>query len=179
MERVLLTLAMVVLIGLAFWGLYRGWQARVRRQSDIPALPSVPAEMGDELTPARAGVYVSTTRAGSWQDRIVAQGLGVRDRALVRATPAGVLVERESDAPLFLPRASLRAIGTAPGIAGKVMGQAAGVLLLTWDLNGVALDSGVRADDPDEQQVWLRAARTLLPEKPSATTHAKTEGEQA
>lgn len=179
MERVLLTVAMVVLIALAFWGLSRGWQARVRRQSDIPALPAVPAEIGDELTPALAGVYVSTTRAGSWQDRIVAQGLGVRDRALVRATTAGVLIERETEDPLFLPRASLRAIGTAPGIAGKVMGQAAGVLLLTWDLAGTPLDSGVRADDPDEQQVWLQAARTLLPEKPTTATTTKTEGEQA
>lgn len=179
MERVLLTLAMVVLVALAFWGLYRGWQSRMRRQADIAVLPAVPADPGDDLTPPLAGVYVSTTRAGSWQDRIVAQGLGVRDRALVRATTGGVLIERESEEPLFLPRASLRAIGTAPGIAGKVMGQAAGVLLLTWDLSGTELDSGVRADDPDEQQVWLQAARTLLPAKPTTATSTKTEGEQA
>lgn len=178
MERVLLTLAMVVLIALAFWGLYRGWQSRMRRQADIPVLPAVPAEIGSELTAPLAGVYVSTTRSGSWQDRIVAQGLGVRDRALVRATTAGVLIERETEEPLFLPRASLRAIGTAPGIAGKVMGQAGGVLLLTWDLSGTALDSGVRADDPDEQQVWLQAARTLLTDTPHTTPHT-IEGEQA
>ncbi|TKV61541.1 transporter [Nakamurella flava] len=176
MERLLLTLAMVVFVALAFWGLYRGWQHRAQRQADIPALPAVPAETGDEMTPPLAGVYVSTTRSGSWQDRIVAQGLGVRDRALVRATPAGVLIDRENSEPLFLPRSALRAIGTAPGIAGKVMGQAGGVLLLTWDLDGTALDSGVRADDPDEQQTWLQAARTLLPTTPQ---HTKTEGEQA
>lgn len=179
MERLLLTLGLVVLVALAFWGLYLGWQRRARRQSDIPSLPAVPADLGAEITPALAGVYVSTTRAGSWQDRIVAQGLSVRDRTLVRACSAGVLIDRENTEPIFLPRASLRAVGTAPGIAGKVMGQAAGVLLLTWELDGIALDSGIRADDPDEQHQWLQAARTLLPEEPQTATNTKTEGEQA
>lgn len=179
MERVLLTLAMVAVVALAYWGVYRGWQNRARRQADIPALPAVPDQIGDDLTAPLAGVYVSTTRAGSWQDRVVAQGLGVRDRALVRATPAGVVVDRENAEPLFLPRSQLRAVGTAPGIAGKVMGQAAGVLLLTWDLDGTPLDTGVRADDPDEQYTWVQVARTLLPATPPTNTKTATNGEQA
>ena len=64
--------------------------------------------------------------------------------------------------PIFIPAADLSAAGTAPGIAGKVMGLPAGLLVITWRLDGMAVDSGIRADDPQVQASWIDAANELI-----------------
>ncbi|GAA1997621.1 transporter [Nakamurella flavida] len=162
MDRVLLTLALVVLVLLIFGGLWWGWRNRARRQGDIPALPTVPAVSGPQLTPPLAGVYISTTRAGSWQDRVVVHGLGRRAKASLELADDGVLIDRVGEDPIFLPMAVITTVATAPGIAGKVMGMPAGVLVLTWRNGEALLDSGFRSDDPDEQDTWLAAAQAAL-----------------
>ena len=53
-------------------------------------------------------------------------------------------------------------MGTAPGIAGKVMGLPNGVLIISWRLGDVELDSGFRADDPALQAAWIDAAAALI-----------------
>src|SRR3546814_839916 len=65
------------IIGLAiFWvamiGLmYVGWRGRARRQKDkIGELPTVPATLGELLVLPTTGLYVGSTIAPSWQDRI-------------------------------------------------------------------------------------------------------------
>jgi len=155
-----LGLALICL--LAAWGLWVGWKHRGGRQSGLAELPAVPNTLGEVLTPALTGLYVSSTTAGNWQDRIVARGLGIRAHAVVRLTEEGVLVDRESSDPIFVPVQDLVGVTTAPGIAGKVMGQADGILIIRWRLGGVELDSGIRADDPDEQAEFLVAAAGLL-----------------
>ena len=115
------------------------------------------------------GLYVSTTTAGNWQDRIVAQGLGRRAAGAVRLSAEGVCIEREGESDIFVPAADLVAVGTAPGIAGKVMGMADGVLIIRWSLGDATLDSGFRADDDELQadfsrlQAHLQRGRTATP----------------
>lgn len=162
MDRVLLTLAMVAVVLVIFAGLWWGWRNRARRQGDIPALPVVPAVSGALLSPPLAGVYVSTTRAGSWQDRVVVHGLGRRATATLNLAEDGVLIDRVGEDPIFLPMHAITAVDTAPGIAGKVMGMPAGVLVLTWRNGEALLDSGFRSDDPDRQDEWLLAAQNAL-----------------
>lgn len=182
--RVLLVVLVVVLLVLAAAGLLRGWRNRARRQQSELALPhpaSAPADPGAELAPALTGLYVSTTRSGRWQERIVTAGLGRRARATVRLYASGVLVDRQGESEIFLPAADLLAIGTAPGIAGKVMGLPDGILLLTWRLATVALDTGIRVDDLYAQQEWIAAAAPLLPGPGPATSpdpvdHAENTG---
>ena len=162
MERTLWTLGMVLVCVLAACGLWLGWKHRGRRQSGLPALPAVPNAPGDVITPALTGLYVSSTTAGNWQDRIVAHGLGVRAPAIVRLSEDGVLVDREGADPIFVPVKDLVEVTTAPGIAGKVMGQEDGILIIRWRLGDTELDSGIRADDRDEQAEFLVAAKNLL-----------------
>ena len=162
MDRVLLTLGLVLLVLLIFGGLWWGWRNRARRQGDIPALPAVPTVTGTQLTAPLEGVYVSTTRAGSWQDRVVVHGLGRRAKATLHLADDGVLVDRVGEDPIFLPAAAITAVGTAPGIAGKVMGMPAGLLVLTWRNGDALLDSGFRSDDPDDQDDWLAAAQAAF-----------------
>ena len=105
---------------------------------------------------------MSTTRAGQWQDRIVAHSLGRRARGAVELHPTGLLVDRIGETPLWIPAASVSQISTTAGIAGKVMGLPDGILLLRWSWGGVEVDSGFRADDRDDQAEWIRAARRVV-----------------
>ncbi|MBM9468233.1 PH-like domain-containing protein [Nakamurella leprariae] len=173
MERVLWTLAMVAVIGLAALALWWGWRNRARRQADIPAPAALPADVGTDtehggIVAPLAGVYVSTTRSGAWQDRVVVHGLGRRAKGDLVLRPDGVLVDRVGEPPLFLPRADLRTVTVSPGIAGKVMGLPEGIVLLTWQTGDVLLDSGFRSDDPEEQRAWVDAAQAALAEPPPA-----------
>lgn len=167
MDRVLLTVALVLVILLAAYGLLVGWRHRAARQSDYPELPVLPADVGDELTDPIDGLYISTTVAGRWQDRIVARGLGRRAVATVHLYAAGIVLDRVGESALFLPAADVRAVGTAPGIAGKVMGMPDGILVLTWSLAGTDLDSGLRINDLEAQAQWLAAAEQLFPGRPT------------
>lgn len=162
MERMLLVLGLVLVCVLAGYGLRTGWRHRAARQAGLPELPDATQAVGDVLTPALTGLYVSTTTAGNWQDRIVARGLGFRADATVLLTPEGVLIDRNGADPIFVPVQDLLEVTTAPGIAGKVMGQPDGILIVRWRLGDTVLDSGIRADDRDAQAEFLDAARKLI-----------------
>jgi hypothetical protein len=149
---VVVLLAIVVL---ALWAMRVGWNhRRTRTDAFVGALPPAPADLGAARTEPIGAVYVSTTRAGDWLDRIVAQDLGVRSAATVHVHDAGVLVAREGAPDVFLPAQALRAAGNAPGMAGKVVGRD-GLVVLTWQPDPAddrGLDTGLRplhhADGP-------------------------------
>jgi len=162
MERLWLTLAMIGVVLLAAAGLWWGWRNRAARQSDLPDLTEPPSAPSPDLIEPLTGLYVSTTVSGRWQDRIVAHGLGRRAKAVAHLRVDGVLIDRIGDEPLFIPGADLRGIRTAPGIAGKVMATPTGILVFTWILGHVTLDTGVRADDLDDQRAWLTAVKSRL-----------------
>ena len=162
MERLLLVLGLVLLLALLVYGLYAGWRHRAARQSDLAELPVLPADLGPDVARPMSGLYVSTTTAGNWQDRVVARGLGRRAAGAARLSAEGVCIERDGESDIFVPVTDLVEVTTAPGIAGKVIGQADGIVIIRWRLGGVVLDSGFRADDPDRQLDWIDAAHALL-----------------
>ncbi|WP_205843900.1 hypothetical protein [Nakamurella deserti] len=168
--RLWLTLAMVALcVGLGAL-LYLGWRRRGNRQSGFPALRAVPEISGTPLAPPLSGIYVSTTVSGRWQERIVVQTVGRRAKATLELSSDGILVDRVGESALWIPQADLVAVGTAPGVAGKVMGLADGILLITWRWGDTDVDTGVRTDDPDAQVDWIAAAARLFRTTPGATT---------
>ncbi len=168
MERLLLVLGLVLLLALLIYGLYAGWQHRAARQSGLAELPALPTDLGPDLVAPMTGLYVSTTTAGNWQDRVVARGLGRRAAGAARLSVEGVCIERDGETDIFIPAIDLVEVTTAPGIAGKVIGQADGIVIVRWLLGGVALDSGFRADDPDRQLDWIDAAAVLQAARPAA-----------
>ncbi|MGS0687357.1 PH-like domain-containing protein [Nakamurella sp. GG22] len=163
MERALLVIALVAVCVLAGYGLWVGWRHRSARQSDIAAPPPTPDDLGPDLVPPLTGVYISTTAAGSWQDRIVAHGLGRRAAGAARLSVEGVCIERDGEGDIFVPISDLAAVTTAPGIAGKVMGQPDGILIVRWNLGGTLVDSGFRADDRDAQDDFIDAVIGIIP----------------
>jgi hypothetical protein len=155
MTRFLLVLACLAFIGLVLLGMRLGWRNRHRRQAALPALPTLPDELGPLVLSAATGVYVGTTFAASWQDRVVHAGLGMPAAATVRLHRAGVLFERDGADDLLVPAASVVQARLAPGLAGSVVGEG-GLLVIRWRLGDVELDTGFRADDKRMYPDWVR-----------------------
>ncbi|MCU0262291.1 MAG: hypothetical protein MUF09_01260 [Candidatus Nanopelagicales bacterium] len=158
--RIALTAVVLAVIGLAIWGMLRGWRAREARQADLPELPAAPAEVLAE--PGVAGQYVATTTSGDLLDRIVAHGLGHRGRAELRAGEQGVLIQRIGEVDLWIPRADLRAVRLGSGQAQKAF-EAGGVILISWQLGNRMVDTGFRADDPELHITTAEALSALVP----------------
>lgn len=159
MIRLLLSLLVVALFVLCAAGMWLGWRNRQRRQSYLPALPTTPEEFtGEPLLPPAPGVYVSTTTAGNWQDRIAVARLGFRSEARLSLYAEGLLVDRTGADPLWIPTESLLDARTGRAMAGKVMGIE-GLLVVTWQLGGYPLDTGFRGDDKDVYGEWIDAIR--------------------
>lgn len=152
----------------ALWAMRAGWHHRAARTSvAVPTLPPVPADgdpaLGTPTTDPLPAVYVSSTVAGDWLERVVAHDLGVRSGAVVQVFTGGVRIERTGAADLFLPAGALRAVGTAPGMAGKYVGGD-GLVVLTWQPpGGAALDTGLRTRHAEDRARLLDAARALFP----------------
>ena len=160
MTRLLLVLACVLLAALAVWGMRAGWRHRAQRQAHLPSLPLRPDALGEPRIAAVTGLYVGTTFATSWQDRVVHAGLGSRAAATVALYPEGVLVDRVGEQPVFIPAASIVGVRLAPGLAGKVVGEG-GLLVVRWRLGDTELDTGFRADDRAAYPVWIRTAEDM------------------
>jgi hypothetical protein len=156
MTRSLLVVLCVALFGLAVWGMWTGWRHREARQSDLPALPPVPDDLGPALLEPMTGLYVGTAYASSWQDRVVASGLGLRAAGAVQLYDRGVLVERDGADAIFVPTASIVDAHLGAGLAGKVVG-AGGLLVIRWRHGDVEVDSGIRGDDKSAYPTWVRA----------------------
>jgi hypothetical protein len=144
---------------LAVAGMRWGWRNRAKRQADLAELPAVPSALGPELAAELTGLYVGSTVATEWQNRIVARGLGERADAVARLTEAGVLIDRQGSAAIFIPSERLIDARLEPALAGKVVGQG-GLLVLRWRHGGLDLDTGLRADDRTVYPAWVRAIET-------------------
>ncbi|MFJ6213697.1 hypothetical protein ACIQGZ_10265 [Streptomyces sp. NPDC092296] len=143
---------LVLVVLLVYWLMRQGWKWRSTLQSDLPPLPEPPEDPGPALRTG-TGRYHGTTTAGEWLDRIVAHGLGARSLAELTLTPRGLLVRRPGSDDLWIPAEALVGARTDSGIAGKVVPS--GLLVVTWLLGDRQLDSGFRADQPDQHPAWV------------------------
>ena len=136
----------------------RGWRNRGRRQADsIGELPIAPDDLGQRQLGPHTGLYVGSTLAPSWQDRVAVGDFGDRASATMSAYDAGILLERKGASTIWIPRDSITAVRTERGLAGKVM-TADGLLVIRWVLpTGTEIDSGLRADDKTIYPDWVHA----------------------
>ena len=161
-DRVLLTVAtLLVAVGFSLLML-RGWRSRQRRQSDLPPPPPPPADPGSVVVGAVPGLFVGTTTEHDWLDRIAVHDLSHRAAGWLSVRSTGVLVEREGLADLHLPYDVLLDAGTTDALAGKVVGRD-GLLVLTWQLGPRTVRSGFRADDHSAHRRLADAVRASLP----------------
>lgn len=149
--------AALIVLGLAAL-MWRGWSGRLKRQEGmLGELPAVPEQLGEPVLPPLGGVYIGTTTAGEWQNRIARKPLGFRSAGHLVAYPEGILLNLDSGR-IFIPDADLTAVRADSKLANKAV-PGHGILVFTWDAPGadgpLALDTGFRADDKDDYPAWI------------------------
>ncbi|WP_078315914.1 transporter [Mycobacterium sp. D16Q16] len=151
--------ASLTLSVLLFRLMWRGWRARAQRQADsVGELPAVPAERGDIVIEPADGLYVGSTIAPDWQDRIAVGDLGYRASATLTRYTGGVLLERSGTADIWIPADVITEIRTAKALAGKVLTHD-GILAIRWRLpSGVEIDTGFLARPRSEYEEWKQAS---------------------
>ncbi|MFT4087083.1 MAG: transporter [Gordonia sp. (in: high G+C Gram-positive bacteria)] len=154
-----ITLAIVIVlwlgvISLVLWG----WRNRGKRQqAQVGEFPVPPADLGEPRIGPHTGLYVGSTLAPSWQNRVAVGDYGDRAETEYIDYPAGILLSRTGASPIWIPREDIVAVRTENGHAGKVMSRD-GVLVIRWTLpSGTTLDSGVRGDDKSSYPEWTTA----------------------
>ncbi|HWG94432.1 MAG TPA: transporter [Mycobacteriales bacterium] len=166
LERVLLTLATLAFGAGISWLMLRGWRSRQGRQADLPAPPVPPAVPGDLVAGSVSGLFVGTTSAEDWLDRIAVHGLAHRAPVELVLRTDGVWFERDGADDLFLPYSSVRTAVVGDALAGKVVGKG-GLLLVDWVLGGRLLTTGFRADDHGTHRRLADAITAHLPTEPT------------
>ncbi|MDG3015887.1 PH-like domain-containing protein [Speluncibacter jeojiensis] len=166
-----MTRAFLVIILVAFWALlvyamYRGWRRRARNQGAILGdLPTCPEDLGPPVLPVTTGVYVGSTMAPNWQDRITVGDLGFRATAALSRHGRGILLERNGSEPMWIPDESIVEIRTDRRLAGKVMSRD-GLLVIRWRPGGgpdpaTEIDTGFRGDDKNIYPRWVATEQQL------------------
>jgi hypothetical protein len=154
-----LIMAAVLVLLIAFFirQMMRGWLRRAQRQVEmIGTLPPLPDTVGPVLIQATRGLYVGSTIAPSWQDRIAVGDLGFRSKAVLTRYPEGIMLQRTGASPIWIPDDAITAIRTERGIAGKALTHD-GILAIRWRLpSGTEIDTGFRSDDRRELANWIQ-----------------------
>lgn len=159
-DRVLLTLATLLFAAAVAGLMLKGWRGRQRRQGDLPPPPAAPQD-ARVLIGATPGLFIGTTSAGDWLDRIAVHRLSDRAAGWLTVTDRGVTIEREGLPDLHLPYEHLVDAEPGDALAGKVVGKD-GLLLLTWHLGSRTLQSGFRAADHSQHRRLADAVRAHL-----------------
>jgi hypothetical protein len=167
--RALLTTATLLAVLLLCLLMLRGWRSRQRRQSDLPSPPAPPQTPGAVLAGAVPGLFVGTTFADDWLDRVAVHDLAHRAAGWLLVTADGVHLEREGVPELYLPFSAVTSAAPGDALAGKVIGKE-GMLLIDWRLGGRLLTTGFRADDHGEHArlaalICAQLAPHALPEE--------------
>jgi len=159
MLLVLLAIGLIVVFTVQFW---RTRYPPTRGQG-LERFPDPPKELsgpgGAAVLPAVEGVYLGTSMAGDWRDRVTVGDIGQRSTATLYLSGSGLLIDRITASPLWIPAAAVRGAKTGRVLVGRPVGGAD--LLVTWQLGGRLLDSVFRADDGKVYPEWLTALRSI------------------
>ncbi len=154
----------VVLIGLVIRRMLRGWKHRAQRQIElIGDLPPAPGTLRPAILAPTRGLYLGSTIAPNWLERVNVGDLGYRCKAVLTRYPEGILLERSGTGPIWMPAASITGVRTERAMAGKVVpggragGDASGaILVIRWRLpSGTELDTGFRGEDRSAYGQWI------------------------
>jgi hypothetical protein len=151
-------LGTLLILAAGYFGMYRGWRNRQARQADLAPLPTAP----DDSTRGIEGVYVATTSAGDWMDRIAVHELGVRSTADLAVSADGLIFHRQGAADVFIPADRLTGVRTDRGIAGKVTAEKSGLVVVTWTHDGRELDTGFRPRRKADTAALTASISTLI-----------------
>ena len=157
-ERLLLTLALLVVILLVLWAMLRNWRKRIGRQHwvQVPAPPH-----GFTAGERYAARYVASVRTEDWLDRIAARGLGMPGRADVLVGADGLLIERDGETELYLPGTLIEDVGSARGIAQEVY-ERDGLVAISWRSGERSITTGLRMASAQDHTAVIAAVRRMM-----------------
>lgn len=164
--RIVLVLVTLLLIGLALWGMRRGWLNRQRRQDWIPQPLDAPVSDAGFSHPVE-GLFLGSSRSGDWMDRIVVFDLGVRSRAEVSWSTDGIWLDRVGSRSVFIPADAIIHLRLDRGVASTVRAKDS-VIVVTWRLGAAVIDTGFRADDTPGHHAVLDGLSAVLGISPVA-----------
>jgi len=158
-SSLIMAAVLAVLIAVIIGAMMRGWRRRAERQAElIGTLPSLPDTVGAAIVPATKGLYVGSTLAPHWNDRVAVGDLGFRNKAVLTRYPEGIMLQRTGAGPIWIPGDSINAVRTERAMAGKALTHE-GILAIRWRLpSGTEIDTGFRADNRADYAMWLEAA---------------------
>lgn len=159
-NRVLLTVGTVLFAAVFYALMLKGWRSRQRRQADLPEPPAATGDARSILPPV-PGLFVGTTSAGDWLDRIAVHRLSDRSTAELLVAEDGVHLVREGLPELYLPFPVIEAVSIEQSLAGKIV--SGGMLVLTWRLGSRSLATAFRATDHSAHARLRDAITALLP----------------
>ncbi|GGC59200.1 transporter [Hoyosella rhizosphaerae] len=156
MTRFLLTVLLLAVWALLVWMMIRAWRRRGELQEGIVGpLAPIPSDLGDPVLGPSEGLYVGSTLAPSWINRVAVGDLGDRANCELLAFNGGILLARQGASDVWIPKDQVLGLRTERGHAGKVMSKD-GILIIRWRTStGAEIDSGVRAVDKHEYPQWL------------------------
>ncbi|MFT4201321.1 hypothetical protein [Gordonia sp. (in: high G+C Gram-positive bacteria)] len=148
----------LLFIGWLFWLLFTGRGRKGRAQhAEFGDLPAAPDNPGEVIVGPSTGLYVGTSRADDWVDRVQIDDLGDRAKATVTGYTHGIAVERRAASTIWIPAESLTAVRITNSASGKVV-HGGGLLALDWTLaGGTGLTTALRGDDKRDYPHWLAA----------------------
>ncbi len=170
-------IVVVIAIGIITRRMLVGWRNRARRQAEqIGVLPPMPDLLHPAVIAPARGLYVGSTFASHWLDRVAVGDLGYRAKAVLTRYPDGILLERSGASPIWIPAESVTMVRTVKALAGKVIPGRGGAsspaasLVSRWRLpSGTEIDTGFRGDERQDYPRWVSSFNDS--ETPSVATH--------
>lgn len=168
MDRYVSATLVLAFLVVALLLLALGWRNRRKRQSFLPPLSSVPAELGTVILES-SGLYVATTLSGERLERVAVRGLGFRSRVSLAVHASGVVLSIPGQADSFIEAGSIAAVSRSTWTIDRVV-EDGGLVCLEWILGDTAVESFFRVDDSQE---LIEALNQLTQHSLDTTVHSE------
>lgn len=161
MERVVAGSVLLALVPVVWFLMLSGWRARLREQETGLELPE-PASPGDGSVPeAVEATYVSTTLAGQPFERVLVHGLGGRSAASVGVEEGRWVVLRRGARSFAVPAHDVVGVDRRRGQVGKFVAGRGGLVVVTWRLGEVPLDTALHCRRREDADALAAAVQRL------------------
>lgn len=160
-SRIIFTLVVFAVIGLAIWGMRRAWLGKAKQFAHLPAPHTIVPVNSFAVTQDFAARFAGSTVSGEWLNRVTVHALGTPRAVVASVHSDGIFIKDDGEFTLWLPKADLTAVRVGRGIAGDVV-EPDGMIVLTWNLGEQSLDTGLRVNRNSDHEEFLKAARELV-----------------
>lgn len=169
MDKVLVIVVVLVLIGLAITGMIVSWRKRVARDARFSVLLPNAAVVGHSVAPQEfSGLYVSTTLATDPLQRVALPGLGFRADAHLLISVDGLTIAPRGEKETFIPTTQIVQIHRSQVTIDRVV-EKDGLTALSWTAfdrtlgEPVEFTSYFRISSPEIRLACENALTTTFP----------------